>query len=176
MYLRRQRRPAQASFLVVDAESNELVGVVNVNDIVRDSRNSGSLGYYAFAPHSGRGYMLEALRRVVTHAFADLRLHRLEASIQPTNSRSIRLVERLGFTLEGMSRRYLKIRGRWRDHQRWALLAEEWRAASSRSGARTAAARCRQVHAINRTSTAEVSTASAPAAEPSPSANAASSP
>lgn len=176
MYLRRQRRASQVSFLVVDPESDELIGVVNVNEIVRDSCKSGSLGYYAFTPHSGRGYMLEALRRVVGLAFGELRLHRLEASIQPANSRSIGLVEGLGFTLEGTSRRYLKIRGRWRDHQRWALLAEDWRASARSGGSAAATARCRQVHPTSRTSTANVSTASAPAAEPSPSANAASSP
>jgi len=129
-YLRRARRPTQASFLVIDAESDELVGVVNVNDIVRDARNSASLGYYAFEPYAGKGFMREALRFVVAHAFRRLKLHRLEANIQPHNVRSIRLVEGLGFTLEGTSRRYLKIRGRWRDHQRWALLVEDWQRAS----------------------------------------------
>ena len=128
-YLRRTRRTTQASFLVVEPGSDELIGVVNINDIVRDSRSSGSLGYYAFEPHAGRGLMLEAVCAVVAYAFRTLRLHRLEASIQPSNSRSIRLVKSLGFTLEGTSRRYLKIRGRWRDHERWALLAEDWRAA-----------------------------------------------
>lgn len=132
-YLRRARRPTQESFLVVDADTDELVGVVNVNDIVRDARNSASLGYYAFEPYAGRGLMREALGFVVAHAFRTLRLHRLEASIQPHNIRSIRLVEGLGFKLEGASRRYLKIRGRWRDHQRWALLVEDWQAARSRA-------------------------------------------
>src|SRR5690606_39743031 len=85
----------------------------------------------------------EALRLVVAQAFGKLKLHRLEASIQPTNSRSIRLVESLGFTLEGTSRRYLKIRGRWRDHQRWALLAEDWRAAARSTACHAPSARRR---------------------------------
>ena len=59
-------------------------------------------------------------------AFRTLRLHRVEANIQPGNRASIALVERAGFRREGYSRRYLKIAGRWRDHERWALLAEEW--------------------------------------------------
>src|SRR5690606_27675119 len=168
-YLRRQRRPNQVSFLVVDAETDELAGVVNLNEIVRDSRDSASLGYYAFEPHAGKGLMREALGRVVAVAFTDLKLHRLEASIQPSNVRSIRLVESLGFQLEGTVRRFLKIRGRWRDHERWSLLAEEWRLARR-------AERTRQVHARSTARTTVVSTSKPPAADLSPSANAASRP
>ena len=172
-YLRRQRRPTQVSFLVVHAVSNELAGVVNVNDIVLDSRRAGTLGYYAFEPYAGCGLMREALRLVVGHAFRTLKLHRLEASIQPTNARSIALVEGLGFTLEGTSRRYLKIRGRWRDHQRWALLAEDWRAPTRTE---RPAERRRQVQTSSTARTADVSTSSAAAAADSPSVNAASRP
>ena len=169
-YLRRARRPTQASFLVVEPGSDELVGVVNVNDIVRDS-----LGYYAFEPHAGRGFMHRALRLVVAQAFGKLKLHRLEASIQSTNSRSIRLVESLGFTLEGTSRRYLKIRGRWRDHQRWALLAEDWRAAS-RAAASDALSDRRHVHTSSTARTTKVKRSSAAAAIEIPAVNASSNP
>jgi [ribosomal protein S5]-alanine N-acetyltransferase len=55
-----------------------------------------------------------------------MKLHRLEANIQPSNTRSIRLVKRLGFRREGHSPRYLKVAGRWRDHQRWAMVSENW--------------------------------------------------
>jgi ribosomal-protein-alanine N-acetyltransferase len=70
--------------------------------------------------------MKEGLQLVIDCSFDELRLHRLEANIQPSNERSIALVRRLGFRMEGLSRRYLKIGGRWRDHERWALLADEW--------------------------------------------------
>ena len=69
--------------------------------------------------------MTEAVRLAAAHAFGVLGLHRLEANIQPENLRSIALVKRLGFRLEGFSPRYLRIGGEWRDHERWALLAEE---------------------------------------------------
>ncbi|MBN1237382.1 MAG: GNAT family N-acetyltransferase [Gammaproteobacteria bacterium] len=131
-YLRRSRRRSQESFFVASADDDGLIGVINVNDIVLYSFRSASLGYYAFVPYAGRGLMREALRLVVGRCFGEMRLHRLEANIQPHNGRSIALVERLGFTLEGFSRRYLKIGGRWRDHQRWALLAEDWRPRESR--------------------------------------------
>lgn len=72
-------------------------------------------------------YMTEALALVLRQAFGPLRLHRVEADIQPGNRASIALVRRAGFRREGLSRRYLKIGGRWRDHERWALTVEEWR-------------------------------------------------
>jgi ribosomal-protein-alanine N-acetyltransferase len=71
--------------------------------------------------------MREGLRLVVRHAFGALGLHRLEANIQPKNRASIRLVKRAGFTREGFSPRYLKILGRWRDHERWAITAEAFK-------------------------------------------------
>ena len=126
-YLRRLRNPAHDGRFVVLRTSLELVGVINVNEIVRGHFRSGYLGYYAFVPHAGRGYMSEGLALALRWAFGELRLHRVEANIQPANEASRALVRRLGFRREGFSRRYLKIAGRWRDHERWALLAEDWR-------------------------------------------------
>jgi ribosomal-protein-alanine N-acetyltransferase len=126
-YLRATRRANQESFFVVDAQSGELAGVININNIVRHASLSGQLGYYAFLPHAGNGLMREGLALVIACAFRELGLHRLEANIQPGNRRSIALVEKLGFQREGKARGYLKIGNRWRDHERWALLKEEWR-------------------------------------------------
>jgi ribosomal-protein-alanine N-acetyltransferase len=126
-YLRRARRDSQESFFVVDAESGGLAGAVDIKDIVRDAEVSGRLGYYALAPHAGKGFMREGLSLVIDRAFGGLGLHRLEANIQPGNRRSIALVEGLGFTREGEARGYLKIGSRWRDHERWVLLKEDWR-------------------------------------------------
>lgn len=126
-YLRRARRENQESFFVVCADSGELAGVININDIVRHAELSGRLGYYAFVPHAGSGLMREGLRLVISRAFNELALHRLEANIQPGNRRSIALVEGLGFVREGKARGFLKIGNRWRDHERWALLKEDWR-------------------------------------------------
>lgn len=174
-YLSRQRRPTQVSFLLLDAESGELAGVINLNEIVRDGRDSASLGYYAFEPFAGRGLMREALAVVVAHAFNELKLHRLEACIQPSNVRSIALVEAFGFRPEGTARRYLKIRGRWRDHERWALLVEDWRRARSAAAARDSR-RSRKLQTSSTTSTANVSTSSVPAVARRPAVNAASRP
>jgi ribosomal-protein-alanine N-acetyltransferase len=126
-YLLRARRSNQESFLVVDAESGGLAGVVNINDIVRHTELSGRLGYYAFVPHAGCGLIREALDLVIERAFRELGLHRLEANVQAGNRRSIALVEGLDFRREGTARGFLKIGNRWRDHERWALLREDWR-------------------------------------------------
>lgn len=93
---------------------------------MRGNFRSAYLGYFAFEPFAGRGYMREGLGLVLRHAFGAQRLHRIEANIQPDNVRSAKLVEGIGFRREGFSPRYLKIRGRWRDHDRWAILAEEF--------------------------------------------------
>jgi ribosomal-protein-alanine N-acetyltransferase len=80
--------------------------------------------------------MTEGIRLVLRHIFGRQGLHRIEANIQPDNVRSAHLVERIGFRKEGFSPRYLKIRGRWRDHERWAILAEEFFAIETRRDAR----------------------------------------
>src|SRR5690606_12907697 len=77
-YLRRHRRKNQESFFVTAADSGELAGVINVNDIVRYSFLSATLGYYVFVPLSGRGLMREALFEVIGICFGKLALHRLE--------------------------------------------------------------------------------------------------
>ncbi len=126
-YLRRIRRPRHIGYWVL-TPAGELAGVINLNEIVRGPFQGAYLGYYAFSPHDGKGYMTEGLAAVIREAFVVHRLHRLEANIQPGNLPSRRLVRRLGFRREGLSPRYLKIAGRWRDHERWALTIEDWRA------------------------------------------------
>ena len=108
-------------------EDGALAGFINVNEIVRGLFQSAFLGYAAVAGYEGRGYMREGLELVMVRAFNDLGLHRLEANIQPGNLPSIALVRGAGFVREGFSERYLKIGGRWRDHERWAIRVEQWR-------------------------------------------------
>ena len=126
-YLTRARHASQACFFVCSTESAELVGVVNLSQIVRGLFQSAYAGYYAFEPHAGAGHMAQGLSLVLDQAFGALALHRVEANVQPRNARSLSLVKGLGFRLEGFSPRYLKIGGRWRDHERWAILAEDWK-------------------------------------------------
>ena len=132
-YLQRTRGEAHLSYWVI-TEDHALAGVINVNEIVRGAFYSGYLGYYAVIPHGGKGYMSRGLGTVLRNVFRAHGLHRVEANIQPGNNGSRRLIERLGFRLEGFSPRYLKIAGRWRDHERWALTIEDWKANGGKAG------------------------------------------
>jgi len=123
-YVRRARTPTHVGYFIRLRGSGELIGVAGISEIVRGSFRSAYLGYYAFAPHERQGLMREGLSLVIKQAFGRLRLHRLEANVQPSNRASLRLIRRLGFRREGYSRHYLKVRGRWRDHERWALLTD----------------------------------------------------
>ena len=129
-FLRYSRTQSRISrFVRIDDE--DLAGVVNISEIVLGSFRSAYLSYYAFEPHQRRGYMRAGVSAMIKLAFHERRLHRLEANIQPENAPSIALVRSLGFELEGYSPRYLKIAGRWRDHERWAIRSESWRAKRS---------------------------------------------
>lgn len=126
-YLEQCAREDFEGLLVCRREDGAIMGAVNLSQIFYGSFRSAYTGYYIGAPFARQGYMTEALWLVLRHAFTMLRLHRLEANVQPGNAASIALVRRVGFRLEGYSPRYLKIGGRWRDHERWAILREEWR-------------------------------------------------
>ena len=128
-YLKRFRQPTNISYWVRTADG-DLAGVINISEIVRGAFRSGYLGYYAFMPHHRQGHMRSGLSAVLREAFQTHGLHRVEANIQPHNIASRRLVRRLGFRREGFSPRYLKVCGRWRDHERWALTVEDWRSRS----------------------------------------------
>jgi ribosomal-protein-alanine N-acetyltransferase len=114
--------------LLCRLEDGAIVGRLTLSQIVRGPLQSAFLGYTAVAAHSGRGYMTEGMQLLLTHAFVELELHRLEANIQPANERSIALARRSGFVHEGFSEAYLKIDGQWRDHERWAIRVEQWQA------------------------------------------------
>jgi ribosomal-protein-alanine N-acetyltransferase len=114
------------SLLIRRNDDEALVGLANLSAIQRGNLQSAYLGFYAFVPYAGLGYMTEGLTLVLRHAFGDLSLHRVEANVQPANAASLALIERVGFQREGLSRRYLRIGGVWRDHERWAALGDEW--------------------------------------------------
>lgn len=119
--------PRRKLYLVCRRKDGALAGAYIVSEIVRGPFQSAFLGYYGFLPLARQGLMRAGLDLLLREVFGRLKLHRLEANIQPGNTASIALVRGAGFRLEGYSRRYLKVAGRWHDHERWAIVVEDWR-------------------------------------------------
>lgn len=106
----------------------DVIGQCQVSQVQRGPFQSASLGYGLDAQVLGQGLMTEALKAVVAQVFATgVRLHRLQAAVQPENVASQRVLRRLGFVHEGRSARYLYIDGAWRDHELFALVNADWR-------------------------------------------------
>lgn len=124
--LKRYVTGENVGFIVIHRETGDIVGAINLNNIIRGNFQSTMAGYYAFLPHAGKGLMREGMMLVLRHAFRKLKLHRVEANIQPRNKASIALVKSCGFVREGFSRRLTKVCGRWKNHERWAILAEDF--------------------------------------------------
>jgi [ribosomal protein S5]-alanine N-acetyltransferase len=133
-YLVDSRRHDFEAMLACRREDRAILGFFNLSHITRGSLQSAYLGYAVGSPFANQGYMREGIEMVLREAFLTLRLHRIEANIQPGNDASIALARGAGFSREGFSPRYLKIGGRWRDHERWAILAEDWRGRAERLG------------------------------------------
>lgn len=113
------------SFLMFKKEDrNRIVGIINLNDISYGVFESCRIGYKTDKDEQNKGYMKEALGKLIKVIFNELGLHRIEANVMPSNTASIKLLESLGFIEEGYSRNYLKINGKWRDHKNYALLDE----------------------------------------------------
>lgn len=126
-FLKRSNSESSISAFICLITDGSIIGAISLSQIFRGGFQNAYLGYYVGAQYAGQGHMTEALQLLLRYAFKDLRLHRLEANIQPGNVASIALVKRAGFMLEGYSKRYLKICGRWRDHERWTILADDWK-------------------------------------------------
>jgi len=125
-YQREAREDLGYAFLIFDAISDRLIGGLTLSNVRRGVTQSAMLGYWLGQPFVERGHMTHAVRAVLPHAFEQLRLHRIEAAVQPTNQRSVGVLKRCGFAEEGLARRYLKINGTWQDHLIFAILSEDW--------------------------------------------------
>lgn len=125
-YLKNSNTAINQSFIICRKADDAIVGTIGLSQIFRGGFQNAYLGYLLFAGFTGKGYMTAAVAEILRIAFTELKLHRVEANVQPENKPSINVLKRNGFSKEGFSKRYLKIGGRWRDHERWAIIREDW--------------------------------------------------
>ena len=134
--LRRYRedfaRGTAIAFLIFETKTGKLLGGVTLGNIRHGVARSGHIGYWLGEKYVGQGYMVDALEVLARYAFDTMRLHRIEAACIPSNTRSIRVLEKAGFTREGLLRSYLKINGGWQDHYLYALIAGDRRGAGAK--------------------------------------------
>lgn len=110
-------------FFIKD-DLKKLIGTVSFSNIIKGPFLSCFLGYRTDEKANGKGYTTEAIKRGIEYVFSELKLHRIEANIMPSNIASVRVIEKLGFVMEGLSHNYLKINGKWEDHLRYVLLSK----------------------------------------------------
>ncbi len=124
-YKSEMRQGLTYSFLIFRRIDDALLGGITLSNLRRGVAQSATLGYWIGAAHSRQGYMTDALAAVLEFAFSRLGLHRVEAACLPANEASRRLLLKSGFREEGYAREYLRINGRWQDHQLFAILRSE---------------------------------------------------
>ena len=109
----------------ITAPDGEIIGGIVLSNVIRGALQSANVGYYVSEVHNGRGVATEAVRQVVRFAIKELGLHRVEAGVMPHNPRSMRVLEKAGFTKVGFAPNYLKLHGEWRDHYLFQITAED---------------------------------------------------
>lgn len=124
-YARDREAGVAYPFFVLRAEDEVLTGGITLSNVRRGVAQMGSVGYWCGAPYTRQGLTLAAVRALSHFAFRTLGLHRLEAACLPHNAPSRDLLNRAGFSEEGLARAYLKINGDWRDHVLFGLISPE---------------------------------------------------
>jgi ribosomal-protein-alanine N-acetyltransferase len=122
--LNRAARLGAALPFVIEYDG-QVVGQLNVSNIVRGAAQFASIGYWIAESHAGRGIVTRAVAMAVDHLFFEVGLHRVEIAIRPENAASLRVVAKLGLTEVGYAPGYLHIDGEWRDHRLFAVTREE---------------------------------------------------
>lgn len=112
------------SFGIFARESNELVGEISLARVVRGPLQRCMIGYSLDSQHNGKGYATEAVSLAVEFAFIELKLHRVEAGVSPSNAGSMRVLEKAGFHKEGLEQKGVLINGSWEDHFIYAIISD----------------------------------------------------
>ncbi len=115
-------------FLMISREDpeGEIIGFCNFSQIFRVPFQACYLGYQLDVAHEGKGLMLEAIQKAVKYMFEEQNLYRIMANYMPSNTRSPKLLQNLGFMIEGMAKNYLLINGQWEDHVLTSLTNHQW--------------------------------------------------
>jgi RimJ/RimL family protein N-acetyltransferase len=111
--------------LAIASPDDLLIGDVGL--YLLEDRQQVEIGYRVAPAFQHRGLAAEALTAILDRIFSDCGMHRVSASIDPRNLRSIQLIRRLGFRPEAHHIQSVLIRGEWTDDVRFAILAPEWR-------------------------------------------------
>ncbi len=115
------------TFIFDRNDEQHILGTANLSEFIRGSFHACYLGYSLGSDAEGKGIMTESLRLLTDYAFDELNLHRISANYMPRNQRSGAVLERLGFTVEGTAKNYLRINGVWEDHVLTSLTSDRWR-------------------------------------------------
>lgn len=110
--------------LGIHLKSGGLIGDIGVHFM--EDETQVEIGYTLSPEHQGHGYAQEALKAVMNYLLLTLNLHRITASVDPGNAKSLNLLKRLGFRQEAYFKKSVFIRGKWCDDVIYAMLEEEW--------------------------------------------------
>lgn len=121
-----QHDRAMRLFLFPKAQPSIIIGSTNFTNVVRGAFQACQLGYSLDERAQGQGYMTEALQGAIAYTFGPLNLHRIMANYMPRNERSARVLQRLGFKVEGYAEAYLRINAHWEDHVLASLTNPHW--------------------------------------------------
>lgn len=113
-------------FWILKKEDNKLIGNICLSNIIMGNFRSCYMGYKLDCDEINKGYMTEAIKKVLEIMFNEYGLHRIEVNVMPRNIRSLKVMKKLNFEEEGYSRRYLEINGKWEDHVHFAIYEDSF--------------------------------------------------
>ena len=120
----RRQTDERYSFGIFLRETDELIGSINLMNIMRGALQTCMIGYYMDERQNGKGFMTDAVRAAVKYAFEVQGFHRIEAGVMPRNIGSVRVLEKCGFAIEGTMRQNMCIKGVWEDHYLLSIINE----------------------------------------------------
>ena len=125
LILQKQEPRISYVFSIDKIENNNFVGLIAIN-LGKTNYKTAEVWFKIHKDHWRKGYTTEALTRLLDFGFNDLKLHRIEAGCAVENIASIKTLEKVGFTREGLKRKKLPIRGEWKDNFFYGILEEDY--------------------------------------------------